>query len=413
MYLFKKAIAVSKDIGSRWNEVDISQVIMSDIFMQYRKVYVTLNNNFLEEDIYIDLDSLRDDYSLSSLTFNDILISIGNTVLETIDSIPELNPKYVKFSDAFRAGYKLELQNINTSITANVVPSTKTSLRINRDTPSTDMGLFYKNCMVSINGYFHRTDYDGVNAYILDGAKSLFKSRQNQIGLVSFLDVAEIEQVPLLIENIKRQQEDTALKTRASVTIDKDIIGKTVLLVLGGYLLFPEADTFWQTGDNTFILNFEAMPLLERYYESLPYINFDGLELPVSTDNETVINLEQFYSDENLKKLLTLSQSFFVVIDTPELFVNKIYLRSSNLPGMFTSYQEPNYPLFVNNGRLAEYWKTPEDGHWSVTVQDSYLKNAVFSSIPTEYLVNISSNKIPERPTYNSRGFLLEFGRDI
>lgn len=413
MYLFKKAIAVSKDIGSRWNEVDISQVIMSDIFIQYRKVYVTLNNNFLEEDVYIDLDSLRDDYSLSSLTFNDTLISLGNTVLETINSIPELNPKYVKFSDAFRAGYKLELQNINTSITANVVPSTKTSLRINRDTPSTDMGLFYKNCMVSINGYFHRTDYDGVNAYILDGAKSLFKSRQNQVGLVSFLDVAEIEQVPLLIENIKRQQEDTALKTRASVTINKDITNKTVLLVLGGYLLFPEVDTFWQTGDNTFILNFEAMPLLERYYESLPYINFEDLELPVSTDNETVINLEQFYSDENLKKLLTLSQSFFVVIDTPELFVNKIYLRSSNLPGMFTSYQEPNYPLFVNNGRLAEYWKTPEDGHWSVTVQDSYLKNAVFSSSPTEYLVNISSNKIPERPTYNSRGFLLEFGRDI
>ena len=184
------------------------------------------------------------------------------------------------------------------------------------------------------------------------------------------------------------------------------------MLVLGGYLLFVDNKSFFQINDDTFALNFNEMPLLERYFESNPYLNLKHLGLPESSDNISLVNVQEFFSDEVLTKYLTLSQTFFVVLDSPSIFTNKIYLRPSNLPGMFTAYKEPKYPFFVNNGRIAEYWKIFEDGHWTVNVQDSYLKNNVFSSKPESELVNVSDNNIPLRPYYNSRGFLLEIGSD-
>jgi hypothetical protein len=80
---------------------------------------------------------------------------------------------------------------------------------------------------------------------------------------------------------------------------------------------------------------------------------------------------------------------------------------------MFTAYKDPVYPLFVGNGRIAEYWKTKEDNHWSVTVQDSYLKNRVFSSVKIDTLNNVADAVVTSNQYSNSRGFLLEIGRDM
>lgn len=412
MYTFKKAVAIDKNINSRWKEVDISLLRIVDIFTVYRKIYVTLNNVFLPNSVFIDLDILRIEFSASELSFNDLLILIGNRTLETIPTIPDLTVKNVKFSDAFRAGYKITPQNIFASVTAELPPSEKTSLRIERHIPETNMKTFYDNCLVTINGFFHRTDYDGTYAYALNANESLFKSKQNQIGFLSFLDIGKIEQVAIIPSMISKQDANSPLKDKTYIKLNRDITNKTVILVLGGYLLFTDGTSFWQTGDDTFAINFKAMPLLERYFESNPYINLKSLGLPASSDNISLINVHQFFTDEVLIKYMTLSQSFFIIVDTKSLFTNKIYLRPSALPGMFTAYKEPTLPLFVNYGRVAEYWKTHEDGHWAVNVQDSYLRNSVFSSKPEDQLVNISDSVLPLRTYYNSRGFLLEIGHD-
>jgi len=105
---------------------------------------------------------------------------------------------------------------------------------------------------------------------------------------------------------------------------------------------------------------------------------------------------------------MTLSQSFLVLVDTPNLVTNKIELRHSQLPGMFTAYQDPVYPLLVNYGKVGEYWKTHEDGYWSVTVQDSFLRNYILSQQPIYHLPNITNNLLPSKPFWHSRGYLLE-----
>lgn len=407
MYVFVKAIAMSKDLGAQWEEVDISQIQMSTIFLLFKKVYVTLSNVYLENNVVVDLDTIKKDFCYSELTFNGMLLHIGNRSLVTTNFFPDFQKKFVTFSDAFRIGYKVEPMNIYASIDASLPHRDKTSLRLSRPIPQTDMQLFYDHCLVSINGFLHRTDCDGSFAYVLNANESLFKSRQNQIGILNFIDIGKVEQIPIIESMISKQSNNVDMKHKTFLKIDKDITDKTVLLVLGGYLLFVDNRSFMQINDDTFALNFNEMPLLERYFESNPYINLSSLNLPISSDNTSVINVPEFFSDETLTKYLMLPQSFFVVIDTKSLKTEKKYIQSSNFPGMFTTRTEPIYPLFVGNGRIAEYWKTLEDDVWSVTVQDSYLKNNVFSYTPHDTLVNISDSRVPITPTYNSRGFLL------
>ena len=412
MYFYKSALAIDKNLDAQWANVDISNLRMIDIFAVYRKVYVTLTNNFLNTDVAIDLDSLRAVYSSDEITFNNFLILNADNTLVTIPAIPNHTTKFAKWSDAFRAGYKVEVMNINTSLTANVLPSSKTAIRLDRNNPPTDMGIFFDHCLVSINGFFHRTDTDRQFTYVLDANDSLFKSKQNQVGILSFLDIGKIEQVSITPDMIIPQANGAPLKNKTFLKLGMDISNKTVMLVLGGYLLFIDDKSFMQNGDDTFVLNFNQMPLLERFFESNPYINLKALGLPESSDNISLVNVPEFFSDANLIKYLTLSQSFFVILDSPSIFTNKIYLRESKLPGMFTAYKEPVDPLFVNNGRIAEYWKTLEDGHWAVSVQDSYLRNSIFSSKPEDQLVNVSDSTIPLKTYYNSKGFLLQIGHD-
>jgi len=408
MYVFVKSLTADNSLGSQFIENDISDMSMVNIYSLYRKVFVTLTNVYLEKPVVVDLITLNKEFCNSALTFNEILSFIGNRSLITTSVYPDLIKKFATFSDAFRAGYKVELQNIYAAYDAELPLSEKTSLRLSRPNPSTDMRIFYDHCLLSVNGFIHRTDCDDKFAYILDANKSLFKSKQNQIGIINFYTIGKLKQIPITQDMITKQSNNTDMKFKTFITVNEDISDKSVMLVLGGYLLFIDNKSFMQVNENTFSLNFNDMPFLDRFFESRPYIDFSCLNLPVSTDNESLINVAELFSDETLTKFLMMSQSFIVLVDSPSLKTSKHYIHSSNLPGMFTTHNDPILPLFVGNGRLAEYWKTFEDGVWSVTVQDSYLKNNVFSYCPQEALFNISDNRVPALPVYNSRGFLLE-----
>jgi hypothetical protein len=274
----------------------------------------------------------------------------------------------VHYADAFAVGYKAELVTATGSLTA-ATREQLTMLRLSRANPErTNMRTFYKNCLVSINGFYHITDTDGNYAYVLDAGKSSVKSRQNQVGILNFMDIGELEIIPITEDMIFNQGDGSTLQQRAYVKLPNQYSteGKVPILVMGGYLNFV-GNSFWQSGDNTFSLDFHAMRLLSRFYESLPYIDFDYLGLSGTTHNIDQVSLQQFFSDEVLTKYMTSTQSFVVLVNTSQLFTNKIRLRGAKLPGMFVSESTPRYPLIMGYGRVGEYWKTYEDQQWWTT----------------------------------------------
>lgn len=410
MYTFVKAIGLARSIGSQWKEVDIAEILVYDIYTTYTKVFLVLNNSVLDSDVNVDMDSLRAQYSSYTGTLNQLLVEIGNRTLDTVPDLPNTTVKFAKYSDAVRSGYK-----INLTIAGRVLPegypqSEMPDLKITRPNYATSLELIHQYCLASVNGFYHMTDYaDMTNeAFVYQGGVTMRRSKMNHLGLLSFYDIGRLQKIRLDSNRIISGNVGGTLREKILFTVDEDLNNKSFFLVLGGYLVFPEDMVFWQSGDNSFTLDINRLPYVERLMESKRYIDISPLQLTDLDINPDAYNVDELYSDAVLRRYMTMPQSFLVIVDTPHLVTNKIHIRRGNLPGMFTCYQDPTYPLIVNDGKTAEYWKVHEDGHWAVNVQDSFLRNFVLSEQPVKSLETITDQLTPNPAFRHSRGFLLE-----
>ena len=408
MYNFVKSIGLSRSIGSQWKDVDLSDILVYDIYNTYTKVVLELKNNALDKNAYVDMDSLRVAYSGYQGTLEELLVAIGDMTLETVPSLPNTKVIFAKYSDAMRSEYKIKTTIAGMVLPDNYPESEKKDLVVTRPKYGTDMSLIHKYCLVSVNGFYHMTDTDGVVAYVYDGAVTMRKNKNNHMGIFSFYDIGQLQKIKLKPEKIYPTDVNKNLKDKITFEVAEDLDDKSYILVLGGYLVLPEFDVFWRSGEKSFTLDLNKLPYVERIFESHHSIDLSSLGLTTQPINPDAYNVDELYSDAVIKKYMLLQQSFLVLVDTPTLVSNKIFLRHSNLPGMFTCYQDPVYPLIVNYGRAAEYWKVLEDGHWSVTVQDSFLRNYVISQQPVKSKKDITDNMLAGKPFYHSRGFLLE-----
>lgn len=413
MYTLVSAFGVSKEPGSRWEEKDVAEVPVNQLYVNFRKLFLTLSSPFFPEPLVVDFEIFRAEHSIKTATLEDFLVDIGNLSLETVEGMPEVDTRFAQYNDGFRAGYRIEMISPNASLTAQLPRTDRTDLLLKRDTPVTDMQEVYDNCLVSVNGFFHRTDTDGENVYVIDGGKSCLKSRQNQLGILSFKNIGKIQQIPITESMVFKEAADSKLSQRTYVRLDTDTTNKTVMLVLGGYLVMPQNGALIRTDDNTFAIDMTRIPLVRRFFESRQYLDLGSMELDTTNRNVSQIDLAQFYNDNATLAYLTMSQTFFVVVDTPELFMNKTYLKNSSHPGMFITYQEPKYPLIVGSGRVADYWKVYDAGHWAVSVHDSYLANRVFDTVVTNDLRSVTDSCVPGSTYYDSRGYMLEIGSDF
>lgn len=408
MYSFVNAVALSRSIGSQWTEIDLSDILVFDIYTKYTKVYLILSNPDIVGDVYVDMDVLKASYSTYQGTLNELFVELGNITLPTVSELPNLIVKYAKYSDAFRSEYKIDLTNIGTVVPEGYPHADLHDLVLDRPRYTTDMSLLHSHCLVSVNGYVHMTDTDGDKAYVYKGADTMRQSRTNQLGILSFLDIGSLTKTLIDPNRIIPQEPLGLLKDKIYFSVDEDLTNKSYILVLGGYLVFPEENVFWRNGDNTFALDINQIPYPERLCESNSYLDLSDLLLTDSPIDPALLNIDEIYSDDVLKRYMTLSQSFLVIVDTPNLVTNKIFLRHSNVPGSFTSYQDPSYPLIANYGKIAEYWKIQEGNQWSIRVVDSFIRNFVFTNQPIYQLHNVTDQLNPSMPFLMSKGFLLE-----
>lgn len=405
MYTVIKSIAIPREFGTRWQEVNLATTSVVQIFQSYRKVYLTLTAAFLTEPIFVDMESFIVKYGQFTGTLADLFTDNGTQTLETIPEIPELNVKRAYFSDMFYSGYKVQL-----SEEAPYDKSSKIDLKITR--PNTDVVELYDHGLFTVNGFFHYAERDNNFVYVRNGGNSMIRSGQNHIGLWSWLNVGKIKQLPITEDMLFKQHDTSTFSDRVYIKINEDLEKKTVLLFAGGYLVKPEKEIFFPIGNGIWCFNVGRTPLLRRYFESKKYINFEALELDSSSVNDSLISVEQFYNDNTLRKYMTLPQSFIAIIDKEDVYFDYHYVKHSKLPGMYISYNEPTYPLMTGAGKVSEYWKTLEDGQWAINVTDGYRQNKAFETALDSSLISVGDSNQSTNTHFNSKAYLLEAGSD-
>lgn len=403
MYTYVSAHVVSARPNSQFETKDIATTRINEVFATNRLVLLTVTHPALPDPIVVSIESLRLTHSQSLDYIQVILDSLGDVALPVVDFDPSSSIRYAKYSDARRVGYRVELANMGQNYPDNYPAEALMDIVLTRPTYNTDMALLHTHALMSVNGFYHMTATDTQKAYILDGGKSYRVANKNHFGIWSFFDIGEVHKVPLSPAAIIPADPTKNLKDKIRFSVDMDLTGKSVFLVLGGYLVFQQENVFTQVNDNSFLLDMKNLPHAERIMESDKFIDLSPLDLTRPVDDNTTYSVEEIFSDEVLRKYLTLSQSFLVVVDTPNLNVEKMELRESGTYSVFTTIQEPLYPLIIGSGRQVEYWRKQEEGVWALLIGDEWVKNymALMQPLPSG-LINdsINSNEpvIPQHP---------------
>ena len=416
MYTLVSAIGKSFASAGRWESVDIGAMPLSEIYANYLKVYAVLTNPFVTGQVSLDLSQIQAADGGLSITFNEFLAQNGDALLPTSTTIPTLNPKYAEYKDGFKAGYKVQPVNKLAAPDAQLPLSDKTWLYLTKTDGqgnSIDFDLFYKSVMVTINGYFHNIDAISTAAWVMDGMKSRNVSKQNQIGMLNFQNLGSLQYIALTPQMIYKQNDAQAYRNQMYVNLGVDTTNKTIMLVLGGYLHILDTKTFYRVGPSAIAINFNNLPILERYHESMQYLDFSDLPFDRDANDPSKINVADFLSDENLVAYATMSQSFVVLLDNPEVFIEYDKVYTGKLTNILVSNQEPKYPLVNGHGKIADYWSVEEDGRWALTVYDNRWHQRTYNTIDWRNADCVNKARQSQQTVIPSRAFFLKIGTDF
>jgi hypothetical protein len=323
---------------------------------------------------------------------------------------------HFKYQLANTAGYKMEICQIGHNVYDPMAYYHKENfpdVKITRPNIDTDMSLLHNKCLITVNGYVHPTSYLGDTLYVPNATRSMLRSKSNHIGILSFNRLnANLKKFPIDMTMITPESPFT-LYEKVILTFPEDI--QSPILILNGYLLFENPETFYRVSPRSFALRLDRLNYVERLYELSHYRDiFTEIDVPVSPVNPGMIDANIVKSDATILKFLTTFNTFLVDVPVNNLRTRRVYLEHSSVPGTFRTELEPNMPLMVGYGKLTEYMKKKTtDTKYTVYVNDAYYMNYLI--VNTSFTnVNIYNNHaIPGNTYFLSQGYFLDIWTEV
>jgi hypothetical protein len=415
-YSFVSAIGVPKGSNRRWEVVTPGTSSIAMLIQLYRRMIIKVNDGTV--DSYVELSTFNSQYSDSALTLQAVIAA--QTTLATTPTQPQINIQSAKWVNGVRAGYAMQPWDAVYKDT--ISPADRADALIKREDPVTDYNTVYKNCLVTINGFYHLTDTDGSSGVLVYGAsQSVRLAKAFHFGIHSFQALGGLTIQPIKTADVFKRLTDamvagtepiTGYKDIGAIRINTPLNGRAVLLVLGGYLYTPDSGVYRLISDNTLEVDYSRLQLVDRIFESKNYIDLSSLA-PALSSTLDYANLPNLLSDVTLLKYLTLSQSFIVILNQTELYTARHYCQKTSVLGEYSSYQKPVYPLQVGLGRVPEYFVSTDGQRWSMQCTATGLRRMVYNSTDPNHLTNITDVSYPEDPELLNPGYQLEIGCDV
>lgn len=286
-------------------------------------------------------------------------------------------------------------------------------VEITRPGYTTDLGLIDQKCLVSVNGFIHSTVFSDGRLYIPNATKSMLRSRTNSVGILSLEG---------LTDQVTRQKlqtnmifEDVGFTPFERVLISVPVAVQKPVLIMGGYIVFENPEYFFRISDNTFVLRLDRLLYVEKLYELSGYRDiFKDLEVPVSDHNLTMVDGAVVRSMATIRRFLSLDNSFLLDLHVPEISTQRIYMQHTNVLGSFRTSALPVLPLFSGYGKLCEYKRVHDaDGRYTVSAQDAYYANHVFSASAPKTLDVYNDHRKPGDTVRLAQAFFLDIFREI
>lgn len=404
MYTIEQTYGIANAQGAVWQNHNIESLTGVQLYSLFRRLFITLSNTQLAQPVTINIVDYQAVLSYDTRTVLEIFTDWTDVTPLIGVTVPSFVSKKAVFTDVMRAGYTVHKSIPGAHYTSSQDDGLKTEMQITR--VGTDMNLLAKYCLVTANGYFYKIEADQFTAYIPEAGKTLLKTRFNHVGLFSFEKIGEIKTQAIDPSDILPHTIGKTLYDAVNVPLPTEsITNKTLLLVVAGHLHFLSDGVFSIVSNTRAVIRPGAIPLLERYQESKDKIDWSTI---VDMENNTFVNSAMMKSDEGVRALLMHPQTFWLIVDTPNIAKSRLPIRSLPLPGQFISPIEPKDLLVAGSGYVLEYWLAYEAGEWAVNCSGVRPGRAVSGTVGrNELAINAAMTNTPYQTSNNIQAHFL------
>ncbi len=414
MYTYVKSVVKDNRPNSRYREVDLSDATLEYTLSELRDVHHELSHPLLDNNVTVKVDDIVSQLlSLQgSLTTLAWLTINGNNALPTVPGIPVINTGSVVTADAWAANFKVELCDEKGIVTVNTSRLNMVDMILTR--PYTDYKKLYESCLVSVNGLLHLTDYNVNNGlYVTDGGISSGLENRNQVSLLSFEKVGKLTNYPItddMITNVNGRP----LRDGVIITIPGcDFSDKSVMLSLGGFLHLGNQD-YRVVSENAIRIDWHKLDIPLWYLLARKKVSLtDFMETVDDSIEDELLSIDLHNSDESIRELLKLSQSFVITVDAPHMFVEWVALEPLPFPGRYRCEFKPIEPLRLSNGFMPPYVVKKEAGVYCVIVDDNWEYRYVHDLRGPDQGSWLRAGCISQYPKRLSMGHLLTIGKEV
>ncbi len=380
MYHYTSSYCLSRQPDSQFQNVDISAVEMSFLYLNYTKIYVVLAYDFSINPVYIDLNIFKHKYINSSMLLSNFISSIPDGTLTSIDpSYLKNKINYVKYGDAAQAGYKVSGDNINLSLSRG----------------SEDLTLLNNTSLLTVNGYIHASSVVNGSVNIANGFLSAKRTQSMNVGILTFADVGVITKTPISQGNLNLDPGTDPLSL-LYIQANVDDTRNVFMLSLGGYLLTQQDNLFWYMGNGIFALSLNNFGYQNKLIESYKYIDMGNVNNLYDAQGNIDMSVASQYS--NIINYITNPNTFIISIPAKNTVIKKLNVIKTPLFNSFIEYTPPNNPLFTGEGRMVDYYYIEEDGRYLVSSTNLSSDNYNILSLGSNSTGNIDQKRNPSNP---------------
>lgn len=396
MYIFKNSFLRAKDSRDGYQNVDITNITMSDILENYVDGYITLTHRQINGTFYLTIEKLRSTTvpMVTTMTFNQWVAYNYSVELPTTKFKPNYSQTNVIYSDAIHANFKVDRVGRYLPLDANTSNADKVDLLLRKNIPNKND--LYTKIITTVAGFAHRTTSHEDGVAIIQGGDTFNNTGINTVGVLSFAKSCDLTQHAITEDMITPTSSTSPLYKELLINLGVSVENKTVILCIGGHLFINKG-----VGD---VVNAEAGIVMVKLYKidlvkmilnSVGKINLDTLGIFKVSEGATYnkVRIEDILSDVCVKKYMTLPQSFVIIANTECIQTEFDDVGITGIPGSYETKTEPHYPIVNSQGLMPEYWKTRIGDYWSVRLTDDVTKRYMFkTNIDTDnVLVNSMS----------------------
>lgn len=420
MYTPTKVFAKVNQNGMRWVEQDLATALAVEVHSVgavLGQTRMVLTNN-ADKDKFFLFDFFKDSLPYvqkfeTQMTLGQWFTALGNTALPTT-TFTSVETVQAVYSDAIHAKFKVEMVVSGGQPSLELPVAAKTDLLVTKE--GLTGGMIEANTLASVAGYLHRTYSSTAGFYVMQGGRTVQKSDINSLGLISFAKLGGCKIVPITTTMLGGLPAAGAtLDTPIYVSVPGvDWSKSSAMLVLFGHLI-PLGNVFRAVGNGLFEVNLLQYPYLERFLTAEQYMDLSAARSVVSKkkDAPTMISVAESRGRAFIQALMTLSQTFVVVVNSPDVYFNRIPLEIGQHPCVFYHHETVKAPCQHHDGRMLNYllhdhtpkWTlmAPEGTHDHMRMHDIRWRNV-------NAVDAVRSNRDRRRP---ARPHILEIKRDI